>query len=319
MVTKETKIKDIFQLLEMNSIKDSLKLEFGFEDVDLEELTLLDLEKRTNVWNSQSMAEGFNSLLSHLNEHQTFHQIYDEDEIINDSSKSKVSLLSFEIDKNKPYIIILAGGGYQEVASMVEALPLAKYMNEKGYNAFVLTYRVKENARFDNPIADIAKAVEFIEQNLNNQKEYMLCGFSAGAHAVSSFGIADLGYGKYNTTKPRLIILSYGVISMHDNAHIRSRGFFLQEYQNDEAMQKKYSAQLNVTAEYPHTFIWYCDKDKAVSPLNSINMYNALKEHNVICQLESYDSDKHGLGLATDTVAEYWIDKALVMFEQNKN
>lgn len=319
LIDEKTTIKELFEIEEMKQLRKSLVLQFGFEDVEVDDMSFRDFEKKTGVWNASSMVAGINHLLEQLKAKKGYYKLYSDDEIMKDKSRQDANIFAFEINKKAPYVIIVAGGGYQEVASIVEAFPVAKELNDKGYNAFVLTYRTKDNAHFDNPIEDLAKAVEYIENNFIGIEKgnYFVIGFSAGGHIVSTFGVKELGYGKYNVAKPQMLVLSYSVISMFNEPHLRSRKFFLQEFENDIQMQKKYSAELNITADYPKTFIWYANKDRAVNPLNSINMYNSLIKGNVKSQIHGYDSAKHGLGLSKGEVAEGWLDKAIVFFKDD--
>lgn len=58
--------------------------------------------------------------------------------------------------------VICPGGGYSLVCSFMEGLPYAKKLNEMGYSAFVVHYRVKKKAKFPAPQDDLARAIKDI-------------------------------------------------------------------------------------------------------------------------------------------------------------
>ena len=50
-----------------------------------------------------------------------------------------VQLLSFKNERSdKPYILILPGGGYHDVAAMIEGFPVANYLYNLGYLAYIV-------------------------------------------------------------------------------------------------------------------------------------------------------------------------------------
>ena len=58
--------------------------------------------------------------------------------------------------------------------------------------------------------------------------------FSAGAHLAGSFGIQNIGYGKYHLPKPGVMFLGYPVITMGEMAHAGSRENFLGKENGDD-------------------------------------------------------------------------------------
>lgn len=64
--------------------------------------------------------------------------------------------------KKHPFAVICPGGGYGMVCSFIEGVPYAKKLNEMGYSAFVVHYRIKKKAKFPAPLDDLARAVKDI-------------------------------------------------------------------------------------------------------------------------------------------------------------
>jgi len=93
--------------------------------------------------------------------------------------------------KTHPFAVICPGGGYSMVCSYVEGLPYAKALNERGYHAIVVFYRVKKKAHDPAPRDDLEYAIREIlahaEEWKLNTTDWSLWGSSAGGHLAASF------------------------------------------------------------------------------------------------------------------------------------
>ena len=223
--------------------------------------------------------------------------------------------------KNHPFAVICPGGGYGMVCSFIEGLPFAKKLNEMGYSAFVVYYRVKKKAKFPAPQEDLAQAIHDIlaraeEWNLDTEG-YSVWGSSAGGHLAASFGTESMGYQKYGLPKPGALVLTYPVVTMGSETHAGSRENLLG---NDptENMVHLTSVEQQVTANYPPTLLWCGDADKCVEPKNSFMLEAALKAANVPCQFLVYEGVDHGVGLGEGLICEGWIDKAVDFWETHR-
>jgi acetyl esterase/lipase len=224
-------------------------------------------------------------------------------------------------NKNHPFVLVIPGGGYQMVCSFAEGLPVARYLNQKGFHAFVLYYHTRCRGEFHRPVDDVARAVRDIRKNAGENHvlfdHYAICGFSAGAHLAGLFASKAWGYSHYSLTGPEYLILGYPVVSMTVSAHPGSRNNLLGK-NADEEKAAGVSIENLVTPDFPGTFLWYGNQDKTVDPVNSRLLYEALRRNNVPCQLEVYGGVKHGVGLAEDSIGEGWMDQA-ISFWQNNN
>lgn len=214
-------------------------------------------------------------------------------------------------DKNAPVVIVCPGGGYRMVATFIEGHPVAKYLQEKGYNAFVLRYRIKDLAHYPHPVEDIAHALKDVmniyKLSLNN---YALCGFSAGGHMCALFGVEEYGYGKYHLPKPEILMLVYPVISLEKKiTHRTTRKYFAGE-EDPEALEIG-NIHHHIKNTYPKTFIWRGDNDKSVPPVNSELLVKELEENNIPHKFIKYPHVGHGVGLGNKTTAEGWIEEAI--------
>lgn len=215
--------------------------------------------------------------------------------------------------------IICPGGGYSKVCSYVEGTPFARKLNEKGISAIIVYYRVREKATFPNPQDDLARAVQEVferKDELNLDMDgYSVWGSSAGGHLAGTFGTTAMGYAKYNLPKPGSIVLIYPVISLEKEiTHEGTRNNLIGEDASRDD-EWKHSVHSNVDANYPPTFIWCGDSDMSVPLVNTELMRKALESHGIYHVCKIYEGVGHGVGLATGTTAEGWVDEAIAFMK----
>ena len=219
--------------------------------------------------------------------------------------------------------ILCPGGGYSFVCSFIEGVPIARKLNAMGISAFIVYYRVRKKALYPNPQDDLARAILEISEKADiyqvDMADYSIWGASAGGHLAASMGTTLMGYKKYNLAKPGAIILTYPVITLEKElTHQGTRNNLLGN-NADEAKAQKYSVDKNVDANYPPTYIWCGDADTTVSPDNSKMMANALKQNHIPYQCDIFPGVGHGVGPATGTSAECWINHAVEFWLHQQN
>lgn len=217
--------------------------------------------------------------------------------------------------KKHPLAVLVPGGGYDSVCSCIEGTPIARKLNELDISCFIVIYRVKKKAKFPNPLDDLAKGIKEILDNKDKYNldinNYSVWGSSAGGHLTAMFGLKDIGYLKYNLPKPNTLVLSYPVISMDKTkTHMGSHDNLLGKDASKD-LEDLTSVDKHVDYDYPKTFIWCGDNDTTVDPSNTYDMVKALKKANVNVKETIYPGVPHGLGVASDTIANGWINKAV--------
>ncbi|WP_442050196.1 alpha/beta hydrolase [Paenibacillus sp. 2TAB19] len=222
--------------------------------------------------------------------------------------------------ENRPAVVICPGGGYG-MRAYHEGEPIAQWLNTLGISAFVLRYRV---APYQYPCAllDAQRAIRSVRYDAKrfgvDPNRIGLLGFSAGGHLTANAGTDyDQGNPKAEdpierqSSRPDLLVLCYPVITMTDPyTHAGSRSNLLGEAaSSDHGMKERHSAELNVTADTPPTFLWHTSDDAGVPVENSLLMAGALRKHGVLFDLHVYAKGKHGLGLAEDELhTRGWTD-----------
>lgn len=248
------------------------------------------------------------------------------------NNKEAVCLMSMRQEaagQKRPAVIICPGGGYRALARGNEGYATALKMEEAGYRAFILNYRVAPN-HFPEPQKDLALAVKYVRANHErygiDPNRVMIVGFSAGGHLCASFTahheemeravMEDLQreHGALRETyqgisvRPDMVCLSYPVISFMSEAHEDS---FQALTDGDESLREKLSIELQVDGSYPKTFVWACQDDELVPVSNAVRMAEALKAAGVPSELKTYPTGGHGCATAEGTSAESWMIEML--------
>ena len=77
-------------------------------------------------------------------------------------------------------------------------------------------------------------------------------------------------------------------------------------------MKKKLSVEMQVSKDYPKTFIWACDDDGLVPPaMHAIRLHDALDAVQAENILYIYPTGGHGCGLGSGTSADGWFETML--------
>lgn len=250
---------------------------------------------------------------------------------------------SFDSSKLKYYpaanpngkgVLICPGGGYSFLAIDGEGQVPAQFVNELGFDAWVLQYttttgrttpppwlqRLIEAAQsatgpidfsqFQEPVEELtdpiypapmheaAAALAYIRSQKTLSK-LGIWGFSAGGHLA---GVAlttpanNVDFG----------ILSYPVLALEGPyAHLGSARNLIGE--NPPAgLAAELSVQNRVSASTPPTFLFHTTNDTAVSVKNTLLFANAMGKHNRPFQLCILPDGHHGLGLALDSPMHNW-------------
>ncbi len=214
-----------------------------------------------------------------------------------------------EDDKDRSFVIVVPGGGYELVSPTEGEIVAAEFYN-KGYNVGVLTYTT-DFLHVDplelQPLKDISRAVRYIRKNLKTDK-IIICGFSAGGHLSASLAvhyndIVDESEEYRNVSnRPDACILAYPVITSGKYAHQGSfKNLIGSKAYEDENLREKleyFSLEKQVKKDTPPCFLWHTATDMAVPVENSMLFVQALREKEVSVGLHIYSKGPHGLSLS---------------------
>lgn len=209
-------------------------------------------------------------------------------------------------------VLICPGGGYWIEAMDHEGFDMAGFFQEKGVAGIVLKYRLPYG-HHEVPSSDARQAMRIIRANAEkwgiDQEKVGIAGSSAGGHLASTAGtVFDSGNPdsadpiERVSCRPDFMLLLYPVITMDEEfTHMGSRENLIGKG-HDKELVRKYSNELNVSAETPPTFLILADDDKAVPPKNSIEFYSALKKYNVPAEMHIFQKGGHGFGMHQDGI-----------------
>ncbi len=228
---------------------------------------------------------------------------------------------------SKGAVLIVPGGGYEVLLTDNEGKQIAEWLNEHGYNAFVLKHRLPNSKSITNkhqvPLLDAKRAIRQIrhhatEWNIDPSK-IIVMGFSAGGHLASSLNNHFDGGDKdaldpveKHSSRPDFSVLVYPVTTFTAPfSYTRMRDLLLGE-QPDKDLVHYYSTELTVTQENPETLLVHCNDDPFVPVENSLAYYNALREKEVEVEMHLYPKGGHGFALALDNpYLQKWKDNCI--------
>ena len=209
-------------------------------------------------------------------------------------------------------VVVCPGGGYSIEAMSLEGYRIARRFNAAGISCFVLKYRLP-NGRLPPGgvpwcLQDVRRAVQILRAHAKKwdieSDRIGVMGFSAGGSVAALAGVhwipgnpnAESPLDKFST-RPDFLVLGYPVISMMPGiAHPGSREHLLGPHPR-LTVEQYFSAELNVSALTPPTFIFYAHDDTTVNHQNENRFYAALERNGVPAKLVEFKHGGHGFGL----------------------
>lgn len=253
-----------------------------------------------------------------------------------------------EGSRDRAAILVIPGGGYEQVCTDREGEPIALSFFGKGLNAFVLNYRVNSNCKagkagkavtYPAQLTDAALAMIYIRENaaalgVDSRRVYAT-GFSAGGHLCGSLAnmyeypeIKERFGDKTALIRPDAVVLCYPVAVACENTHVRSfQNLIGKPYAEITEEEKlRFSLDSTINDNTPPMFLWHTAEDVLVPVEGTLRLAIALQDKGIPYMLDIYPYGPHGLALANEItecgnplmvqpIAEGWIDKACRWFK----
>lgn len=198
-------------------------------------------------------------------------------------------------------ILVVPGGGYSMVSLDYEGANTTAYLNEKGYDAWVLDYSTAATASvplYPKPQQEALAAVKQIRAE-NRVTKLGIWGYSAGGH-LSAMTLTEPG------VELDFGILAYPVITMDPSfTHGGSRRNLIGDDASAE-LQDETSAEKRVTSKTPRTFIFHTANDPVVPVKNTLSFVDALDANKVPFQSLVLPDGNHGIALALSDPERNW-------------
>jgi acetyl esterase/lipase len=231
----------------------------------------------------EAVVETINYMIDQVAEGKIiFNDFYTERQKQENTAKRNTGLFFFKGKPGAPFAIVCPGGGFSYVGSVHEGFPHATQLSRKGYNAFVLQYRVGGEQR---ACEDLAAAISYIFQHAGSlsvsTKDYSVWGSSAGARMAAQIGsYGPSGYGGYDLPRPRVVVMAY-------------------------------TGHSAFTRDDPPTFVVQGGNDGIVNVSTVDRRVDAMRNAGIEVEYHKYRNVGHGFGLGIKTDAEGWIEYAV--------
>jgi acetyl esterase/lipase len=226
-------------------------------------------------------------------------------------------------------IIVCPGGGYMHLAIAHEGEEIAMAFAKIGVTAFVLKYRLPDDATMADksfgPLQDAEQAIYQIRKNAAkwsiDPARVGIIGFSAGGHLASSLAVHYMDSKIENAEKlslrPDFAVLLYPVISFVNSPH-KGSALALLGPEGTDAQKDYFSNEKQVNANTPPTFLVHANNDATVPVENSILFNQALVKNKVVAETHLYQAGGHGFGLHNKTTADEWFERLTNWMKTNK-
>lgn len=227
-------------------------------------------------------------------------------------------------DSSKDIVfLVIPGGGYSHVAINHEGHAVAKRLNDLGYSAYVLRYRLPKTTTMKDkrygPVQDAQYAMAQIRKDHPNKKIAVI-GFSAGGHLAASvsnlFELPQTEALKQVNLRPDFTVLAYPVISFEDA--ITNKGtkesLIGPDFKPEDV--EFFSMENRVSESSQPTFLMSAKDDKTVPIENAYRYAKALNAYNVRNAMFTYEEGGHGFGLINKTNDRDWFAAMMKWLEE---
>jgi acetyl esterase/lipase len=237
----------------------------------------------------ENVIDAINHMIDDANDGKTiFYDFYSDEQKKKDPGKKNTGLFFYRGFPDAPFAIVCPGGGFSYVGSLHEGFPLALEISKKGYNAFVIRYRIGSEQWATE---DLVAAIAYIFRNAEileiDTKDYSLWGGSAGARMVGNIALNGVStYGGGNLPKPATAVIAY-------------------------------TGQSTYSSDFPPAFITVAANDRIANVNTVERRVENLKNAGVDVEYRRYQSPGHGFGLGTGTDAEGWVDLAVQFWQRH--
>lgn len=231
-----------------------------------------------------------------------------------------LNVIPATVQANGAAILIIPGGGYIRVAVGREGSAQAHAFAARGYTVFELLYRLPHDGWAAGPdvsLQDAQRAMRIMRAGAAKWKfdpaRVATIGFSAGGHltarlasrfALKTYDPVDAA--DTQSARPTVAGLFFPVITLTaPAAHGDSKRELLGGDNTPERIAR-WSAETDLPADMPPTFVAHAADDPAVSPTNSLIMFAALQAAKIPSELHIFETGKHGLPLKEAGVDHPW-------------
>ena len=189
-------------------------------------------------------------------------------------------------------IVFCPGGGYQYL-SMGNGHTTCKWLAENGITAAVLKYRIP-NHHPEVPLDDVDKALKTVRAMAGelgiDPRKVGVGGGSSGGHLAAMAGTLL-------EEKPAFMVLFYPVVSSTPGIKDHETYENLVGVERIPQLADRYSPEKQADETACPAILFHSDDDDDTPAMNSVVLYNRLRELGIPASLHIYPSGGHGWGM----------------------
>lgn len=282
------------------------------------------LKNYVNSHTWQNTVKGLNRMIDNYDAGiQITYPLYTEEEIAADSTKADAELYYFPAENSGGnYVLIVCGNSAIRSAEIGEGASTAEVINELGYTAFIVRYRIASAAADNGAIEDIGRAVQYITDHADQfgvrAENYAILGYSSGGQLTGVFSSElDIGYRCYGVPKPTALLLAYPV---NDFFEAKAGWNIVIDGGTGGPYYYDYSISECVGPDYPAVYHWRGKNDLTLAlmctPAQGDKLEKALNQYEIPHKYVVYENAPHGVGTAMGTDAEGWLEDAIAFWQE---
>ncbi len=273
------------------------------------------------------LQRGFDRLFAAAESGAWYYPLYTEAECAGNGYRRGSSVVTFLSDDpeagERPWILLVPGGGFVNVWNLTEGWPVAAQFNALGYHVLILTYQVEaETSLLDREMEDFAQAIRFAkahEAELGLRWDrYIPCGFSAGGYLVCLWNVLEKGYAHFGLPKPQAVFPVYPLTSwkqsIENDAFEPDDNEILFGCSIEEAARGPYEIPEHVEG-FPPCALFLAGGDELVNPEHSRRLARALDAQGIPCRMEIGPEGGHGFADGTGMCMAGWTRRAIAWYE----
>lgn len=321
--------KTLKDLLESPLIADIAPEAISKRDLTQEEFYTWTLQEIADRMGWRNLNRSFTRLFRAAEQGRYFFRLYDERECAAESAKGSASLVWLPASDpgadQRPYVLLVPGGGFVNVWNLTEGWPVAQHFNNLGYHVFVLTYQVCVEGAALRAMDDMARAMALIRNHRAEFRvdpdRYITCGFSAGGYIVCLWN-TQVGYAAKELPRPQACFpiyppTSYRLMNADEWDDEDDKDAFARDgvgCSMAEACNSCFEIPMHVQL-FPPTAIFATAEDELVDPEHSRLLARALDAAGIPCRLEIGSTGGHGFADGVGMCMEGWPQRAIDWYE----
>ncbi|MBS0894996.1 alpha/beta hydrolase [Tatumella sp. JGM130] len=201
-------------------------------------------------------------------------------------------------------VLVAAGGGYKRIETAKEALPAARWLNQRGFTAYILSYRLPAEGWNDGNLVALQDAQRALRIIRAREEHVSVLGFSAGGHLMGMAATRSHfdGYPPQDSidslpARADRAALIYPVITLQSPYNHTSTYNVLAGREATPRQQAQLSVPTFVTPQSPPFLLVQASDDPVSDPQNTLIMQAACQRNHVPVELFRYSSGGHGFAM----------------------